>query len=186
MKAIIKEKITKFVECPGCQSSDSFEVTDLEIGERFGPCYCEHCGTVISGFVRDENNYEIGTSDEKVVPTLMLVKLEQTESLNVVLFRYTSEKMSNESAGDTWNSDEFIDSQEFLFNFELTPTIVLRHAVAVFKETVGEPDGIIKYVAARPFLEGFSEHLDEINFVKKSEEYFSDLLNQNVDTAGQV
>ena len=173
MLGVIIEKTSRFIKCPECESVESFDVTDVESSETFGPWVCNFCGTVIQGFAHSNKTFEIKAKLKHAVPSLVLLKVAPQKS---PLFFVLNRRVSREflaAAQNSPNEMEFIHSPQFFFNYECDPSAYLADTIKVIKNGEQEPRGVFEFLTITE-RESNLEELDTNTVIDKQ---FSEFMN---------
>lgn len=148
MKATLVEKKKVFIRCPNCGDENSHDISALDTDVAFGPSYCNSCGTGIRGYV-DDASVEINVAEDRREPAFVLLRMNP-QDIPIYLIIGGANFIAHEAATGSWPGEkDFLDSDEFFYNHNCHPTVVLQQAVAVIRAGDVNPQGIFEYITSR-------------------------------------
>src|ERR1043165_2419357 len=149
MKATLVEKKKVSVMCPNCGDEDSHDISSLEPNMTFGPSYCNSCGIGIRGYVGD-TSVEISEAEYRRDTTVVLLRISPQDSpIYLIVSGADFTSQAGAASGSTQEEQDFLDSDEFFYNHNCDPAVVLRRVVAVIRAGVAHPEGVFEHVTTR-------------------------------------
>lgn len=144
MDAKITTETKQYLRCPGC-NDDAHSWGHLNIGQSFGPWYCDGCGLGIKGQAT-QDGASIETASDRKINTLVLLRLREPlasgEEIHIIVEGMTFVKDGDNP--DFENDVYFYDEYTCPWNYLRLPLKAGDdtdpHGVFVHQETVQMPD----------------------------------------------
>lgn len=131
-----------FMICPHCGAHTDSSVDYLDVGESFGPWYCDECG---GGYQGNANGaatevHKIKSRFSKTLDLLVLEPHDKTIYFVLLGNRYHPEP------------DDGYDGKQFFYESHSCPTNWIGKTVMISVDGNTDPHGLLKFVRSVPSL----------------------------------